>query len=120
MEYTDDDKYANYIHVLEVIRHIKDGKRITEDWMESEIRWIKIIRDFYPDMSKLNPDITDRRWRAMAEECELVLSELVWEIQQTRTFPVALCLRLHENIKRMFDSQLTVDEIDMLMAKMSV
>lgn len=119
-KYTDDEKYTNYNHLVDVIKHIKTGKRITEDWMESEIQWITVIRDFYPDMSKLNTDITDKRWRALAEECEMVLSELMWEIKQTRTFSTSLCLRLYENIKKMFESQMTVDEIQMLMSRMAV
>ena len=118
--YTDDQKYSNYNHIIDVIKHIKTGQRITEDWMEEEIAWIRTIRDFYPDMSRLNPEIVDKRWRAMAEECELVLSELIWEINETRKFPIALCLRLHENIKKMFDFQLTDDEIEMLMSRMAV
>jgi len=119
-KYTDDEKYSNYNHVIDVIKHIKTGQRITEDWMQAEIGWIRTIRDFYSDMSRLNPEIVDKRWRAMAEECELVLSELIWEINETGNFPIALCLRLHENIKKMFDFQLTDDEIEMLMSRMTV
>lgn len=120
MEYTDEEKHANYVRMVEVIRHIRNGGRITEDWMSDQIKFIKMCRDFYPNMSELNIDVTDRRWRSMAENSELLLSQLIFEINETRSFSIPLYCSFCETIKKMFESILSDDEIAMLMSQMTV
>ena len=120
MEYTDDQKHANFMRIVSAINHIRNGSRITEDWMFDQMKFIKMCRDFYPDMSKLNVEVTDCRWRGMAENCEMILSQLVFEIMETQSFSVPLYYTFCQNIKKMFETVLTDDEIAQLMASMTV
>lgn len=86
--YNDEEKQANYMFLQSAIQHVQQGKRITEDWMEEQKEMILIYRDFWPDMTCLNPDIRDFRFRAQAVEAETLLTLLYEEICETNTFSV--------------------------------
>jgi len=120
MDFTDDQKGENYCRIIASINDIRSNAGITEDWMYDQMKFIKMCREFFPDMSKLNPEVTDRRWRAMAENCELILSQLVFEIRETRSFSLPLYRSFCENIKKMFEMVMTDDELAQLMSSMGI
>lgn len=120
MEYTDNQKESHYVRIVSAIRDIRNGVRVTEDWIFEQMTFVKKCRHFYPDISKLNPEITNPRWRTMAENCEMILSQLVYEIDETAFFSVQLYLAFCEHIKKMFEMILTEDELADLMSVMSI
>lgn len=120
MEYTDSQREDNYMRIVCAIRDIRNGRRITEDWMYEQMKFIQECRDFYPDMSKLNPEVTTPRWRAMAENCEMILSQLMYEIHEMCSFSVQLYLTFCEHIKQMFEMTMSEDDITDLLSKMTM
>ena len=120
MDFTDDQKSQNFSRIVAVIKDVRNNVRITEDWMYDQMEFIKTCREFFPDMSKLNTEVEDPRWRAMAENCELVLSQLVFEIKETGSFSVPLYRLFCENVKKMFEMVMTPDELSQLMSSMGI
>jgi hypothetical protein len=120
MDFTDDEKTDNYCRIVSVIKDVRSNVRITEDWMHDQMTFIKTCREFFPDMSKLNTEVVDRRWRAMAENCELILSQLIFEIRETRSFSLPLYRSFCENVKNMFEMIMTPDELAAMMSSMGI
>lgn len=102
-EYTDDEKSYNYTMLMNAIDHNTHNKRITEDWMEDHKKFIMLIRNTYDNFALANIEIKDRRFRLLAENSELILSHLAYEIQTEQTFTVVMYFSLCQNLKRMFE-----------------
>ena len=120
MDFTDDQKSQNFSRIVDVIKDVRNNVRITEDWMYDQMEFIKTCREFFPDMSKLNAEVVDPRWRAMAESCERILSQLVFEIQETRSFSLQQYRTFCENVKKMFEMIMTENELADLMSSMGI
>lgn len=114
-DYTDAQKLHNYRLIMELIEHIRNGHRITEDWMDFHKKRILLYRDFFGDLSLMNPDCKDRKFRQLADDTEMTLNHLVWEIQETGYFTVDVYLKLNVNLKMMFEIVNEVDELAELM-----
>ena len=114
-DYTDEEKANNYGMLLGALRCYETGSRVTEDWMEEHKRMILRIRDYYTNVSLANLDIQDRQFRALADDTELILSHLVYEIQTERTFTVDMYYKLCRNLKGMFEIALQVDDLSELL-----
>ena len=99
--YTDNQKVSNYFFLLEAIRHVQNGRRITEDWMEEQKCRILLYREFWPDLSALNPELSDYNFRAYAAESESLLSGLCDEIREFKTFTVQTYHTLNTCLFRM-------------------
>lgn len=115
IEYSDYEKYENHKRVLDVIRHYKMKGRITEDWMEDQKGFILQLREFFGNMEMMNLDCDDKKFRGMAEECELILNHLVEEIRETKTFTVDIYYRLNLNMQTMLEIKFGDDELCELM-----
>lgn len=111
MELDDDEKQANYQALIDSINYIRDGKRITEDWITEQVKYLNVCRDVFPDMTKMNVEISEKRWRGMAQDCELMLSQLLWEHSESKTISVPIYLRFCETIKRMLEYYATDDDL---------
>ena len=109
MEYSDDAKFANYVFLIGAIRYVEQGRRITEDWMEVHKKRILTYRDFWVDMSRLNPDLPDARFRTAAVECETYLGILYDEILSTKTFSVDIYHQLNLSMRKMMESMFEDD-----------
>ena len=116
--YTDAQKNENHNHVLTVIEHYYAGGRITEDWIEEQKEFIMTIRDFFGNMEKMNLECQDKRFRALAEECELLLNHLIEEISETMTFTVDIYYRLNLNIQTMIEIKCEDEELCDLMSEL--
>jgi hypothetical protein len=114
-EYTDAEKSYNYRMLTNAIEHHTHNKRITEDWMEDHKKFIMQIRNTYENMAFANVEIKDRRFRAIAQDTELILSHLAYEIQTERTFTVSVYFNLCRNLKRMYEIATEVDDLSDLM-----
>ena len=111
----DEEKAYNYDMLLGALKHYETGSRVTEDWMERHKRMILRIREYYTDVSLANLDIQDKQFRALAEDTELILSHLAYEIQTERTFTVDMYYKLCRNLKHMFEIALQVDDLSDLL-----
>ena len=110
-EYSDYEMHENYLFLQQAITHVQSGKRITEDWMEEQKERILMYRDFWYDMSKLNPDITERRFRMLAIEAETLLTLLSEEIHYTKTFSVETYHTFNTCISKMTEVFLEDDDL---------
>ena len=108
-EYSTEEKLSNYQFLIDAIRHVEQGKRITEDWMQEHSEKILFYRDFWPDLSLVNPDIKDHRFRAWAVEVETLLSTMCRDIKTYRSFSVSDYHRFNMCVRRMSDT-FTEDE----------
>jgi hypothetical protein len=120
MELDDNQKNMNYRMLIDNINYIRDGQRITEDWISDQIVYLKMCRDQFSDMSQMNVEITDKRWRGMADDCELMLSQLLWEYSETKRMSIELYLKFCENIKRMLAYYATDDDLTSSIDTMSM
>lgn len=114
-EYTDAQKAYNYNMLMDALDHHTNNKRITEDWMEEHKKFIMLIRHTYDNFALANTDIQERQFRALAEDTELILSHLAYEIQTDKTFTVSVYFNLCRNIKRMYEITSEVDDLSELM-----
>lgn len=110
MDYSDEDKQTNYEFMIDAIRHVEKGMRITEDWMEEHKDRILVYRDFWPDMSRLNPDVKDHRFRSWAVEVEVLLQSLCMDIKTYKTFFVPDYHRFNMSMRRM--AEMLVEDSD--------
>jgi hypothetical protein len=104
MDYSDEEKRSNYEFLMNAIRHIERQERITEDWMEEHKDRILVYRDFWPDLSRLNPDVSEYKFRAWAVEVETLLSSLCEDIRVYKTFSVPDYHRFNLCMHRMADT----------------
>jgi hypothetical protein len=114
--YTDAEKSYNYTMLMDAIDHHKNNKRITEDWMETHKHFIMLIRNTYENITLANTDIQDRQFRAIAEDTELILSHLAYEIRNERTFTVSVYFNLCRNLKRMYEIASEVEDLSELLS----
>lgn len=110
-EYSDDERYTNYKFLENTIRHVRNQERITEDWMEEHKARIIAYREFWHDMTRLNPEIKEYWFRALAVEAETLLTLLYEEILETKTFLVETYHAFNECVYKM--AQTFVDENDL-------
>jgi hypothetical protein len=118
--YTEDEKYRNFQSLLSAIDYIQSKKRITEDWMEEHKRNILMYREFFGDFNRVNIDCRDRKFRKLAEDAEMLLNHLVWEIKETRYFTVEMYLKLLIGFKQMTEIMLTSDDLSNMFSNMSM
>jgi hypothetical protein len=118
MELTAEEKESNYEFLINAIQHVERGRRITEDWIHEQSKRILYYRDFWPDLSRVNPDITDHRFRSWAVEVETLLTSLCSDIKKYRTFPVGDYHRFNMCVKRMSETFETDDDFVKLMSMM--
>jgi len=89
VELTDDQKYSNYVRLLETIKYIGEGNRITEDWMDEQMLIIQGYKIAFPlSFRVLNPEIKDKEFRIKAEQADVLLNSLITSIQHEKTFKV--------------------------------
>lgn len=111
VDYTDSQKAQNFKFILDAIHYIRNNGRITEDWMETHKKQIKLYRDYFGDFNVMNPECTDRRFRMLAADTEMTLNHLIWEITETGYFTVDVYLKLNTNLKRMMETFYDMDDV---------
>jgi hypothetical protein len=118
--YSEDEKYQNFKQLLCTIDYIQSKKRITEDWMETHKRNIMLYRDYFGDFNKVNIDCKDRKFRKLAEDSEVLLNHLVWEIRETGYFTVEMYLKLIIGFKQMTDIMVAADDLSTMFGEMTM
>jgi hypothetical protein len=110
-EYSDGERYTNYKFLENTIRHVRNQERITEDWMEDHKSRIVKYREFWHDMSRLNPEIKEYWFRALAVEAETLLTLLYEEILETKTFTVESYHAFNECVYKMAQTFLEEEDL---------
>jgi len=118
MSYSDLQRHQNYQILVSAIRTIDQG--INEDWVEIHKHRIIMYRDWIYDYSIINPEVTDKDFRRVAYETELILASLMEQIRTERTFNVQLYLSLNQHMIRMIEFFMEEDELEEMLSRMTV
>jgi hypothetical protein len=106
-ELSDEQKYANYVRLLNAITHIETHQNLDKDksWMEEQKGHIMTIYEIaFPDgIENTNPEIDDPNFRRLAKDTSKVMNNLVASIENTDTFKVGVFYILLKNIVGMLD-----------------
>ena len=124
-ELTDEQKYTNYVRLVETIQFIESGGRITEDWMEHHKGVIQEYRDGFPDSFRgMKPEIKDKEFRTLASETDVLMNSLLTSIQYEKTFKVGhyhmLLRRLLRMLEIVYEYHDDGDELSNFMRNMSL
>ena len=114
------DVYENYCLLQRTVTFLTNGGRVTEEWMEEHRRHILKYREVFPDFSQTNMEIKDPGFRKLAQETEVLLSNLIKSIEMNRFFNVKFYLMLNQHMIKMCEFVFTEDELDFCMSKLSI
>jgi hypothetical protein len=117
---TENQKFKNYLEITESIGHIKNGSRITEDWMEQNKEIILKWRDWIENYALINPEVNDRDFRKKCSDIEVLLQHLCSTIKYTKTFEVKIYAVLLNYMKDICEYLFSDNELDELMSNMSM
>lgn len=94
----------NYIRLLETIEELENVNfRFTEDWYERHKKYILKYREVFPNFKYINQDTKDKRFRALANDCEIIISNLVRDIKMNNQFDLEMYLMLVKNFKTLME-----------------
>ena len=96
--FDEERRQQNYAILINTISFLENDGRITEDWMEENKDRITLYRECFEDFTKINPEIQDPRFRAIAEETEVIMSWLYMEVIRNHTFTVSIFLELNRHL----------------------
>jgi hypothetical protein len=118
--YSPNERYRNYMQIVNTLKFFENNGHITEDWME-EHRWIiELWRDWIDDYSTINPEFTDKGFRKACCEAETLISYLIRSIRTTKTFDTKVYYILVNKMKYICDTLFAEDEMEDLMGNMSL
>lgn len=120
MEFSDDQKFQNYTFLTETIYEMHHNL-VDDYWLSDHVDRVRLYRAWFTDLSKANPEIEDVQFRAVAENAEHVLDELIGDIEKTSSIEPDRYLELNECLKYMIEYTLQNDDdfLDMF-SKMKV
>lgn len=112
--------YNNYLRLLNTIHSLENSVRFTEDWYEEHKRHILKYREIFSNYALINEDITDPKFRKLADETETLLSNLVHDIKIRNTFSLKIYLLLNKHLKELCDLIYGEDELMNLLNELSI
>jgi hypothetical protein len=117
---TENQKFKNYLEITESIGHLKNGSRITEDWMEDNKQMILKWRDWIENYALINPEVNDLDFRRKCSDIEVILQHLCSTIKYTNTFEVKMYAVLLNYMKDICEYLFSDQELDELMGSMRI
>jgi hypothetical protein len=118
--FSDSEKLANYMELVNTVKFFESSGRITEDWMEKNKWLIEKWRDWIGDYSQLHLDITDKAFRKACNEVEMIMQYLVHSIRTTKTFDTKMYCILVNKLKYICDNMFEDGELENLMSKIGL
>lgn len=120
-QFTDDEKNDNWVRLNETIQHIELGKRITEDWVCDQFDYLDMVREFFPDFSRMHPERTDAGFRKHLSDTELVLQRVLSIKDKTGNLDIATYLDFLRRVVRLAREIIEIpdEEEDALCAMMT-
>ena len=118
--YSDNERYQNYMQIVNTLNFFENNGHITEDWME-ENKWIiEKWRDWIDDYSQINSEVNEKAFRKACSEIETLISYLIKSIRATKTFDTKVYYILLQKMKYICDNLFTAAEMEELMNSMSL
>ena len=114
------DPYENYCRLKRTVTFLTNGGKVTEDWMEEHTGHIMKYNEIFPQFSKTNLEVQDRKFRKKAEEAEVLLSNLVESIDNNRFLNVKFYLMLNEHMVTLTEYLFTEEELEFCMSKLGI
>lgn len=118
--FSDSEKLDNYMEIVNTLKFLDSGGRVTEDWMERHKWVIQRWRDWVFDYSEVNREVEEKVFRKTCNETETLISYLVQSIRTTKTFDVKVYYILLTKMKYICDNIIHADELEMLMSRMNM
>lgn len=119
--YSEDEKFNNFTRLVNTISFLKDGGRITEDWIEEHKQYILMYRELFPNLNIVNSEIIDSDFREICKKAEVLLAYLYNMVKTQNTFNVKIYGLLNEYIlkicKEIFEHDELNDAMEMLLIK---
>ena len=119
MEYTENQKFQNFQRLVNAIETIENDK-ITEDWMEEHKDVITLYRDWVFDYSLVNENIEDPTFRGMASSVEKLLTHLLRQVYEDRSFDPSVYLIMCRAMLFLVEYTMEKDELSDFMARMTL
>lgn len=117
---TSQQRYENYKVILDTDLFFRSNGEITPEWMETHKNYICKYHTWCIDFRTTDSDIEDTEFRKKCNEVETLISYLFHQIKTTNTFEVAWYKLLNTYFKDMCRSQFGDDELEDLIAGMSI
>ncbi len=114
------DPYENYCLLERTVKFLQSGGRVTEEWMEEHRRHILKYYEMFPNFSQVNQEVTDPTFRKTAQDCEVLLGNLIQSIRINRFFNVKFYLMLNQHMIKLCQYIFTEDELEFCMSKLSI
>jgi hypothetical protein len=103
VEVTDEQKHASYINLIETIACLSRGDELSDEWIESQVQHIRLIRRYYTDMGLVNLERQDTEFRTIASELETALTILITEMDLFGTLNKETYLEFCKGALRLMD-----------------
>jgi len=107
----DDEKDQNYQTLLQTEEYLRMGKRITEDWIETQKLIIQKYRDYFTDFSQVHEEYQDIDYRGLATLVEQQFSLIYSFVVKGWSLDITLYYEFIKNFIRLVNY--TMDEIHM-------
>jgi hypothetical protein len=115
---TEDQKNQNFLKILKTIEYLEKDGRITEDWIEEHKKLIETYREWIPDYSVVNGDITDGEFRKMCQHTETLMCHLYYHVRVTKTLDLKVYYMFLTYVKKCVDSIMSDSEMADLLSMM--
>ena len=119
-EFSDVEKYKNYTDIVNTIKYLEDGGRVTEDWTEDHKSMVSKRRGWIPNFSSINEEREDVEFRKVCDETETIMNYLVHNTKKTGYFDAKLYLLLLKHMKKILDMLADDDEMNDLLSMMKM
>lgn len=119
-ELSDTQKHENYLQLINAIKYIEEGGRISEDWCEESKKYVRKWREWIPDFSEINEEREDNDFRKLCNETETIMKYIYGTILRTNYLDSKLYLLLLQHMKKILDMLEEDNELDNMLKMMSI
>ena len=119
-EITDAQRHQNYLELINAIKYMEDGGRVTEDWSDEGKKYVRKWREWIPDFSNINEEREDVTFRKVCNETETIMKYVHGTIVRSNYLDPKLYLLLLQHMRKMIDLITADDEMDDMMKMLSM
>jgi hypothetical protein len=117
---TANEKYENFLKILQTTQYLDDGGRITEDWMEEHKALILQYREWIDNFADVNDEIEDPAFRKQCGETEILIRQLCNSIRTSQTFDVKIYHMFMRHMKFIIETVNTDEEMSDLLSMLNM
>lgn len=115
-KYTTSENYVNLLRNISTIVN----KRITEDWVEEQKKYILEYHDMFPDFSLLHLEITDNTFRTACDRAEILMNSLLESLLEEGIFSLETYSQFLHNFMQIASIWISEEEMNECMKKLSI